>query len=522
MLNTMSEIISRNAALNGNRLAIKNEGRVYTHRQHAHRIWSLANAVGGTLGLARGSRLAILCQNRSEYLEIFGAAESGGFVAVTLNWRLAPAELAAIIDDSQADLLFVEQQLLGLWEQTQPLIASPVNRVILIGAANDIHSEYEGLLASGKSTQPSIAISPDDIAHIIYTSGSTGRAKGVMISQGALARAAGVIGGTAGLRPNDCMIVVMPLFHSGAKIEWSATQYLGGSCLLLRQFDEATILELMERERPTVAHLAPVMVKRLVEHPDCSRRDTSSIRQINYGSAPVPAEDLVEATNRFGAIFAQIYGMTESITNTILLPFQASLKGTEQEQRRLSSAGQPFPGTSLRITDDAGNSLPVGQVGEIEVKSVGLMSGYWNMPALTQAAFNEGWLRTGDVGRIDDDGFLFIVDRKKDMIISGGENVYSAEVENCVAQHPAVAQCAVIGIPSDQWGEAVHAIVTRKNGASVTAEDLIAFCRERIAAYKCPRSIDIRDGMLPLSGAGKILKRELRAPFWEGKARRVN
>lgn len=519
MLDTMSGIIQRNAALNGDRIAVKNEGRVYTHRQHAHRIWSLANAIGGTLGLARASRLAILSQNRSEYLEIFGAAESGGFVAVTLNWRLAPAELAAIVDDSRPDVLFVEQAMMGLWEQTRPLITHPVGRLIMIGAPDDFDSEYERLLASGPSSRPDVTITPEDIAHIIYTSGSTGRAKGVMVSQGALARAAGVINGTAGLRPDDCMIVVMPLFHSGAKIEWSATQYLGGSCILLRQFDEAVILDVMEKERPTVAHLAPVMVKRLVEHPGSGQRDLSSIRQINYGSAPVPADDLIQATGRFGAIFAQIYGMTENITNTILLPFQAKLSGTEQEQERLSSAGQPFPGTSLRIVDEAGNALPVGGVGEIEVKSLGLMSGYWNMPELTDAAFNKGWLRTGDVGRVDEDGFLFIVDRKKDMIVSGGENIYSREVEDALLSHAAVTEAAVVGVPDERWGEAVVAYVVLDAPADEAA--LIAHCRTKIAGYKRPQRIYVVDD-LPRLPQGKVNKVALRAPHWAHSDRFVS
>jgi acyl-CoA synthetase (AMP-forming)/AMP-acid ligase II len=315
------------------------------------------------------------------------------------------------------------------------------------------------------------------------------------------------------------MIVVMPLFHSGAKIEWSAAQYLGGSCILLRQFDEATILGLMERERPTIAHFAPVMVKRLVEHPDSLRRDVSSIRQINYGSAPVPAEDMVEATNRFGAIFAQIYGMTENITNTILLPFQASLSGSDKERERLSSAGQPFPGTSLRIMDEAGHPQPVGGVGEIEVKSVGLMSGYWNMPEMTRAAFNDGWLRTGDVGRLDEDGFLFIVDRKKDMIISGGENVYSREVEDALLSHPAVTEAAVIGVPDPRWGEAVVAYVVL--GAAVDEMALIAHCRTKIAGYKRPQRVYIVED-LPRLPQGKVNKVGLRAPHWNNRDRAVS
>ncbi|BBD99871.1 hypothetical protein SAMIE_1033720 [Sphingobium amiense] len=519
MLDTMAGIIRRNATLHGDRPAVRNEGRAYTHRQHAHRIWSLANAIGGEFGLSRGSRLAILSRNRSEYLEIFGAAESGGFVAVTLNWRLAPAELAAIVDDSAPDVLFVDQQMLGLWEETRALVNTPVERVVLIGASDDFASPYERLLASGKPTPPDIAIRPEDIAHIIYTSGSTGRAKGVMVSQGALARAAGVISGTAGLRPTDCMIVVMPLFHSGAKIEWSATQYLGGACILLQQFDEAAILDLMERERPTVAHFAPVMVKRLVEHPNSARRDVSSIRQINYGSAPVPAEDMVQATDRFGSIFAQVYGMTENITNTILLPFQASLSGNEKERERLSSAGQPFPGTSLRIMDEAGNPQPMGGVGEIEVKSPGLMSGYWNMPDLTQAAFNDGWLRTGDVGRLDEDGFLFIVDRKKDMIISGGENVYSREVEDALLSHPSVTEAAVIGVPDARWGEAVVAYVVLD--APVDEAALIAHCRTQIAGYKRPQRVYIVDD-LPRLPQGKVNKVALRAPHWSNRDRAVS
>jgi acyl-CoA synthetase (AMP-forming)/AMP-acid ligase II len=275
-------------------------------------------------------------------------------------------------------------------------------------------------------------------------------------------------------------------------------------------------------DKVTHTLLVPTMVQMLVDHPSVDQYDLSSLRSILYGASPMNEAVLERAMKKLPEVeFTQAYGMTELSPCAAVLPWQDHL-GAARKKGRHRSAGRPAFMVDVRVVDAYDRPVPPRTVGEIVARGENVMLGYWERPEETAKAVVDGWMHTGDGGYMDEDGYVYVVDRIKDMIISGGENVYSAEVENCVAQHPAVAQCAVIGIPSDQWGEAVHAIVVRKTGVAVAADDIIAFCRERIAAYKCPRSVDIRDDTLPLSGAGKILKRELRALFWDGKTRAVN
>ncbi|MEO7403859.1 MAG: AMP-binding protein, partial [Burkholderiales bacterium] len=294
----------------------------------------------------------------------------------------------------------------------------------------------------------------------------------------------------------------------------------GGSIVIQRQFDPSAWFAAVERERCTMAHLAPVMVKTLAEHTDLKRYDLSSLRRIHYGSAPVPPEELKRAIAAFGPILAQLYGMTEHLLSSCLAPEDQQPDGDARDIVRLASAGKAYPGTSIRIVDDAGVPLPTGAIGEVVVHSEGMMSGYWNQPVLTAETIRDGWLHSGDMGTLDADGFLTIVDRKKDMIISGGENIYSLEVENALLAHPAVGEVAVIGVPDPKWGESVKAFVVLREGMIVTELDLIEHCRTQIASYKRPRSVEmLRE--LPRLATRKVDKKALRAPYWAGRERGV-
>lgn len=514
MSETMAAMLAHNAAEHGGRPAVTNQGRQYSHAEHAARAWALADAVKRVLGVAEGSRMATLSQNNSECLEIYAAAEGGNLITVPLNWRLAPPEIARVLDDAEASVIFVEDRFADLFAAASALMRTAPPRAVRVGA------EYESLLRQGDRSKPDWEPSPEDVVHIIYTSGTTGMPKGVMLSHGAVARSARVIATASGAAPSDRIVTVMPLFHCGAKIEWSAVQIAGGSCVLLGQFDPDAVLGAISSERATMAHLAPVMVKRLVEHPSRGDYDVSTLRRVHYGSAPVPAEEMRRATAAFGPVLAQLYGMTENMLISMLQPDDAKPDGTPADQARLDSAGRPYPGVELRITGTDGDDLPAGAVGEVLVRSPGSMTGYWRLPDTTRQALRDGWIATGDMGRIDRDGFLYLVDRKKDMIVSGGENVYSREVEDALLVHPAVAEAAVIGVPDPRWGEAVTAYVGLRTGGQATEADLIAHCRTLIAGYKRPQSVHFVDA-LPRLPHGKIDKKALRSPHWGEIVRQV-
>jgi acyl-CoA synthetase (AMP-forming)/AMP-acid ligase II len=522
MLDTMADVILRNARLNARRVAIINEGRMFTHAEHSARIWSLGNALSEGLNLPRGSRIAMLCRNCIEQIEVFGAAESHGFIAVPLNWRLAPPELGRVLADCEPTVIFIETRFRDQLDKALGHGALARPRIISFTHASPPELDYGSLLAQGAARPPAKAPRPDEPAHIVYTSGTTGRPKGVVLSHGTLARAAATLSSMTGALPTDRILIVMPLFHVGAKIEWAAIQYLGGSCVLLQQFDPSKVFAAIEYHEPTMAHLAPVMVKTLVDSDLRTGFDLTSLRRIHYGSAPVPPEELRRATAAFGPIFAQIYGMTENLIVSMLLPYHARIDGDTADVHRLASAGQPFPGVEIGIVGEDGRDVSAGQFGEIVVKSPFVMSGYWRNSEHTRSVFVNGRYRTGDVGRMDDaDGFLYVVDRKKDMIISGGENVYSSEVENALLSHPAILEVAVVGIPDAKWGEVVMAYVVVRQGHKTNADDVIAYCRTQIAGYKRPQRVELVSS-LPRLPNGKVDKKKLREHHWAGRDRQVS
>ena len=519
---TLADLIARNALLHGDRPAVICRGRRYTHAEHAARIWRLANAFA-SLGLKPGDRVSFLSHNRAECLEIYGAAESGGFIATPLNWRLAPAELAKVLDDCRPSALIFEEKFGAVIQVLRTDGKLRGVRLIGLDQSSGDGAEYEELLAATSAARPAHRPAPCDTAHIIYTSGTTGNPKGVMWSHAALVGAAATIACQAGERPTDRLLVVMPLFHVGAKIEWLALQYMGGAACVLPAFDPLEVFAAIERERLTMAHFAPVMVKTLVEHERRSDFDLSSLTRVHYGSAPVAEANLRTAVAAFGPIFTQVYGMTEHLSTSMLLPYQQRLDGSAADLQRLRSAGQPYPGIELKIVDAELKPVAegdVGAIGEVAVRSDFMMSGYWNNPEATAVAVRDGWLLTGDVGRIDADGFLYIVDRKKDMVISGGENIYCREVEDALVLHPDVMDAAVIGVPDAKWGEAVKAFVIVRDGMSVSEEELIAHTRTYIASYKRPRSIEFV-AALPRLPHGKPDKKALRAPYWSDRQRGI-
>jgi len=361
-----------------------------------------------------------------------------------------------------------------------------------------------------------------DLAGIFYTGGTTGRSKGVMLSHGNLMVNALNALGEGLFQSSAIYLHAAPMFHLANGAAMYSLLLSGGSNVMIQGFTPEGVMAAVQTERVTDVLLVPTMIQMLVDHPAIGSYDLSSLKNVIYGASPISEAVLGRAMAALPNVqFIQAYGMTELSPIATLLHWKEHI-GEGRAKGRHRAAGRATLGCEVRIVNADDQPVPHGTVGEIVVRGDNVMMGYWERPEETAKAVIDGWMHTGDGGYMDEHGFVFVVDRVKDMIISGGENVYSVEVENAITQHPAVAQCAVIGIPDEQWGELVHAVIMRKPGAVVTPEEIMAFCKERIAGYKCPRSVKIQDEMLPLSGAGKILKRDLRAPYWESKGRKVN
>jgi acyl-CoA synthetase (AMP-forming)/AMP-acid ligase II len=516
---TLGDLISRNARYRGKETALVFEGRRYTHEQFCQRVFRLANGLI-TKGIKRQERIAVLAPNCSEYLEAFGAGEVAGFIVVNLNIRLSEAELIEICRDCEPATLIYDEQFAGVTDALCAAVPG-IRHTLAIGASGSDNSEYEQLLASASDLEPPLRAQPTDTAYLIYTSGSTGRPKGVMWSHAAMLEAARIVSHDGGLQVDDVSLCVMPLFHVGAKIEQLGVSLLGGTTVLHRNFDVDAVLETIAAEKISAALLAPIMIQRIVDNPRVGSYDMSRLRCVHYASAPMPTPVLKRALELFGPIFIQMYGMTECQGLTLLKKHQHRPDGNSDDIRRLSSVGQAAFGCAVKIVAPNGAEAGPHVLGEICLGTFAVMQGYWNNHAATIATLRDGWMHTGDVGYLDDEDFLFIVDRKKDMIISGGENIYSWEVEEAIRTHDSVAEVAVIAVPDANWGEAVKACVVLKHGASTTAQELIDHCRTKIASYKKPKTIDFMQE-LPRLAPGKVDKKALRSPYWASMDKQVS
>jgi long-chain acyl-CoA synthetase len=464
--------------------------------------------------------VAFVDRNGPEYFEVLFGGGKANVVNVAVNWRLTPGEMAYIINDAQARMLFIGAEFLDHLEAMEAGLKT-VQTVIVIGR-HDRHQAYETWLARQRGGDPGLVSAPGDVAMQLYTSGTTGLPKGAMLTNANLGTLLPHVGPWWHFDEASVNVVCMPLFHIGGS-GWALVG-MGHGChsLLFREFVPGEILAALERHRATNALFVPAMLQFMSAVPDAAGRDYSALRSIVYGASPITNEVLLRSMAVFRCRFIQVYGLTETTGAITQLPPEDHL--TEgPAARRLRSAGRPFPWVSLRIVDPAsGRDCGPEEVGEVWTRSVQNFAGYWNRPQDTARTLDaDGWLRTGDAGFLDADGYLFLTDRVKDMIISGGENVYPAEVENALMDHPAVADVAVIGVPDARWGETVKAIVVARPGAAPPAAELIAFARERLAHFKCPTSVDFA-AALPRTPSGKLLKRELREPYWRGRERRIN
>jgi long-chain acyl-CoA synthetase len=472
------------------------------YRHTGERVHRLAGALRSLLSGDR-AQVAILARNSHRFLESYFACAQAGCVAVPVNARLAPAEIAWLLDDAQVRVVLGDGELLAGVPAGMP-------RIAFDGAADGAR-DYEDLLAhSAALASDEVAVAEDDLAQLCYTGGTTGTPKGVMLThRNVVASAVNKIL-LGEFRGDDVWLHAAPMFHQADA--WAVFSFtaLGAAHVFASRFDARSVLELIARERVTATQIVPTMLYMLLDAEAASDAALSSLRRVLYGSAPMPIGRLRDAIDRLGPIFQHIYGQTEStgtMTATEVSQLRALAHGGDA---RLASCGREILGVQVKVADAQGRPLRAGQIGTIHARGPTVMRGYWCRPEETRQALRGGWLDTGDLGHMDEQGHLYIVDRARDVILSGGENVYPTEVEHALCAHAAVAEAAVIGMPDAKWGEAVVAIVTLRGSASATVEELLAHCRTRIAGYKCPKRIELVDA-LPKSAAGKILKTQLRA-----------
>ena len=465
-------------------------------------------------GLKKGDRIVWIGKNSDLYFSLFYGAARAGIVTVPIGWRLAPAEWAYIVNDTQAKLLFVGaefENIRAVLNGQLPFIEK------IIGEA-----EARQSIAAAERTefQPS---GPDDAVLQLYTSGTTGNPKGAVLSNRNLfalrKHSSDLDLAYTRWDEDEVVLVAMPCAHIGGTGLGIMAMASGLPALILAEFTPDGVFDAIEKNGVTRLFVVPAALHIMLQSPRCKDVDFSRLKYILYGAAPMPLELLRQSINMFGAEFIQVYGMTETTGSIIMLPPEDH---DPKGNRRMRSAGKPLPGVEIRIVGDEGEDVAMGDVGEIWTRSSNNMIGYWNLTEATEKTMVDGgWIKTGDAGYLDEDGYVFIHDRVKDMIISGGENVYPAEVESAIFGHPDVLEVAVIGVPDDKWGEAVKAVCVPKPGATIDPDTVIAWARERIAGFKVPRSIDTI-AALPRNASGKILRKDLRAPYWEGRDRQVN
>jgi fatty-acyl-CoA synthase len=515
-LESLADIPRQQAARRGSSTALVFEGRETSYAELDLRASRIANGLLA-LGQKPQARIGYLGKNSDAYFEVLLGALKANTVVVGVNWRLAAPEVVYILNDAGCEVLLVGAEFVPLVES----VRAECPRLKHVIAVDGGHASWPVLAAwreSQRAADPRVRIARDDDAIQLYTSGTTGHPKGVQLAHGNYLAffAAAQAARWGAFDVGDPNLVAMPIFHVAGTNMGLATLAQGAKGVVMKEVNPAEILDLVARYRIKSAFLVPAVILMLVQHPKLGETDISSLRSMFYGASPI-AEDLLRRAQEVfpGCGFTQLYGLTETAGAA------TALQPSDHVGSLLRSCGKPYPGIEVQVVNADGKPVPAGEVGEIAIRGGVVMKGYWNKPEATKAAIRDGWFYSGDAGYVDADGFLYIHDRVKDMIVSGGENVYPAEVENAVFGHPAVADVAVIGVPDAKWGEAVKAIVVLKPGAATTPEDIIAFTRTRIAAYKTPKSVDFV-AALPRNPSGKILRRQLREPYWAGHARRVN
>jgi long-chain acyl-CoA synthetase len=508
LLPTVERAPAKVAVIDGNFTA--------TYAEHLDRVCRLANGIRSEVGMAREDRYAVMALNGHAFFELYHASLLGGPVINPLNLRLSPNELSFIVKDSGSRVCFTDALFAPLIDAVRG--AAGIEKVVLIGGGDVPHDfAYEDLVSAG---QPDLPPEPQesDLSVLMYTGGTTGLPKGVVLDNRALMLDLYKVATRWAMDDQIVHLHQTPMFHAASLGAVLAVPAVAARSTFVPIFQPEAVLDVIERDQVTMTVMVPTMISMLLDHPEFRPERMASLQGLTYGASPMPTALLERVLGLFPELqLFQGYGMTENCGLLTCLGPEDHRQGGQL----LRSAGRPMPGSVVSIQDEDGTILAPGQNGEVCARAGNYMQRYWNRPEETEAAFRDGWYHTGDAGHVDEAGYVYLVDRVNDMIVTGGENVYSVEVENAIAGHPGVAQVAVIGVPSAQWGEEVLAIVVPREGVSLTEGDIQAWARDRIAGYKVPKSVEFRPEPLPLSGAMKVLKRELRTPYWEGQERAV-
>ena len=518
----IGKLLAKSAQVFPDNLAIAHGSKKLTYAQFNARTNRLANAFL-RLGIEQGKNVALLQYNYPGTLESMFACFKAGCGAVPINWRLHPKEFSFIIDHSEAEAVILSPEFNDSIRGVRERIPNARHLITLSGAKGEL-LDYEELISSESDQFMDVDVQPDDLAWLFYTSGTTGMPKGAMLThRNLLAMTMNFYGDICpGFGPDDVVLHAAPLSHgSGCYALPNIGKGAANIILESQSFDPELIFRTIQEYGVTNMFTAPTMIKLMVESRAVDQYDHSSLKALNYGGAPMLVEDLKEAMTKLGPCLVQLYGQAESPMTISYLPhWDHVLEGSPAQTNRLCSAGFSRTNVEVKIFDSDDRELPPGEMGEIVTRSDVVMKGYWRNPEATATTLRNGWLHTGDMGYMDEGGYLYIMDRSKDMIISGGENIYPREIEEILIRHPSVREVAVIGVPDPKWGEAIKAVVALAEGKRATGDELIAFCKDNIASYKKPKSVDFVDE-LPKNNYGKILKRELRAKYWEDRERKV-
>ncbi len=520
-MNKIAYMINRAGYYYGEKTAITSGDQSFTFAEVNARSNQLARALIKT-GIKKSDRVGVLLTNCHEFIETDFALIKGGFVRLPINPRLNPSEYTYMLNNAEANTLVFESQYAEDIKNNMANFTS-VRNFIMVGLGDaPFASRFETIMKVESARDTSIDVTDDDPHQILYTSGTTGKPKGAVTSfRSRLSTIATVLIDEMKVGPDDSLLSVAPLAHGGG------TKILphfirGAKNVLLPKFTIEAFCETVEKEKVTTTWMVPTMITMLLEFPNLENYDLSSLKTVVYAAAPMPEATLRRALGTFGNIFVQVYGLSEAPNPDLYLSKEDHvLEGTEEQMRRLQSAGKEAYGVFVRVVDKAGKDITPGDIGEIIIAGDNIMTEYWKLPEVTAETIRDGWLYTGDMATVDKGGYIFIVDRRKDLIISGGFNVYPREIEEVLYTHPALLEAAVIGVPDDHWGESVKAVISNRPGMEVTEKELVSFCEKKLSNYKRPKSfVFLKE--LPKGPNGKILKRELREKYWEGYSRKVN
>ena len=521
-IGTWADIIYRNSILYPEFEAFIYRNKRITFAQYNARVNRLIHALH-SMGVKKGDGIGIFSWNCLEYTDVYGAAMKGGFIISMLNPRLQASELEYMINYSGVNTLFVGRELLELVSQRRPAFPKVKNFISLEASAPGMIF-HDDLLGGHSEEEPDVQVREEDPFLIFYTSGTTGTPRGALYTEGRNIENTRTKAIEIGMETGDKHVMILPLFHIGGYSHFWAFFYQGASNVIMgqRSFDAAATLQCLQDEKATDIHIVPTHLVTMLALPSSEQYDLSNLKRIWYAASPMPTELLKKGIERFGPIFMQGYGQSESGPDITFMAkrFHRVLDKPVEAQKVLASCGQPCLGVHVRIVDENQHDVEPYAVGEIILQSKAVMVEYWYKPDDTRGVLMDGWLHTGDMGYYDEQGYVYIVDRKKDMIISGGENVYPREIEEVLYRHPAVSEAAVIGVPDPKWIERVHAVIVLKRGQQATGDEMMDFCKRALSRYKAPKSVEFVES-LPKNPQGKILKRELREKYWTGHERKI-